>query len=71
MYPAPPKICTASVVTFMAMSLAKHFAIDALAENDLNAASVRQGLYVMPLFRKTELSDAELDAIAAYLTRKR
>jgi mono/diheme cytochrome c family protein len=32
---------------------------------------VRQGLYVMPFFRKTELSDAELDAIAAYLTRKR
>ena len=31
---------------------------------------VRQGLYVMPFFRKTELSDAELDAIAAYLTRK-
>jgi len=32
---------------------------------------VRQGLYVMPFFRKTELSDADLDAIAAYLTRKR
>ena len=31
---------------------------------------VRQGLYVMPFFRKTELSDADLDAIAAYLTRK-
>lgn len=30
---------------------------------------VRQGLYVMPFFRKTELSDADLDAIAAYLTR--
>jgi mono/diheme cytochrome c family protein len=43
--------------------------------SDLEAAYikqvVRQGLYVMPLFRKTELSDAELDAIAAYLTRKR
>jgi len=38
MYPAPPKICTASIVTFIAMSLAKHFAIEALAENDLNAA---------------------------------
>lgn len=32
---------------------------------------VRQGLTVMPLFRKTELSDADLDAITAYLTRKR
>jgi mono/diheme cytochrome c family protein len=32
---------------------------------------VRQGLTVMPLFRKTELSDADLDAIAAYLTRSR
>jgi mono/diheme cytochrome c family protein len=31
---------------------------------------VRQGLYVMPFFRKTELSDADLEAIAAYLTRK-
>ncbi len=42
---------------------------------DLNATYikqvVRQGLYVMPLFRKTELSDADLNAIAAYLTRKR
>ena len=32
---------------------------------------VRQGLTVMPFFRKTELSDADLDAITAYLTRKR
>jgi (+)-pinoresinol hydroxylase len=32
---------------------------------------VRQGLYVMPFFRKTELSDADLNAITAYLTRKR
>ena len=32
---------------------------------------VRQGLTVMPLFRKTELSDTDLDAITAYLTRKR
>jgi (+)-pinoresinol hydroxylase len=42
---------------------------------DLNAAYikqvVRQGLYVMPFFRKTELSDADLNAIVAYLTRKR
>jgi mono/diheme cytochrome c family protein len=32
---------------------------------------VRQGIAVMPPFRKTELSDADLDAIVAYLTRKR
>ena len=41
---------------------------------DLNPAYikqvVRQGLYVMPFFRKTELSDADLNAIVAYLTRK-
>jgi len=30
---------------------------------------VRNGVTVMPIFRKTEISDAELDAIAAYLTR--
>jgi mono/diheme cytochrome c family protein len=30
---------------------------------------VRQGVYFMPTFRKTEISDADLDAIAAYLTR--
>lgn len=30
---------------------------------------VRNGLTVMPNFRKTEISDSELDAIAAYLTR--
>jgi mono/diheme cytochrome c family protein len=30
---------------------------------------VRNGLSVMPNFRKTEISDAELDRIAAYLTR--
>jgi (+)-pinoresinol hydroxylase len=32
--------------------------------------TVRHGVTVMPPFRKTELSDADLDAIAAYLTRK-
>ncbi len=32
---------------------------------------VRHGLTVMPPLRKTELSDADLDAIVAYLTRKR
>jgi mono/diheme cytochrome c family protein len=30
---------------------------------------VRQGVSFMPQFRKTEISDAELDALAAYLTR--
>ena len=32
-------------------------------------AFVRHGVLFMPSFRKTEISDAELDAIAAYLTR--
>jgi mono/diheme cytochrome c family protein len=33
---------------------------------------VRKGVSVMPFFRKTEISDAELDALATYLsTRKR
>ncbi len=31
---------------------------------------VRKGVSVMPFFRKTEVSDAELDALAAYLSRK-
>lgn len=30
---------------------------------------VRHGVSVMPQFRKTEISDAELDALAAYLSR--
>jgi mono/diheme cytochrome c family protein len=40
---------------------------------DLTAAgiktAVRSGVYIMPRFRKTEVSDAELDSIIAYLTR--
>jgi mono/diheme cytochrome c family protein len=40
---------------------------------DLPAATVkfwvRHGLSVMPQFRKTEISDAELDALARYLSR--
>jgi mono/diheme cytochrome c family protein len=32
---------------------------------------VRHGSGVMPFFRKTELSDADLDALGAYLARKR
>ena len=42
---------------------------------DLTAVAVktfvRQGVFSMPPFRKTEISDAELDALAAYLTGKR
>ena len=30
---------------------------------------VRHGISVMPQFRKTEISDAELDALAAYLSQ--
>jgi hypothetical protein len=30
---------------------------------------VRNGVYLMPRFRKMEISDSELDAIAADLTR--
>lgn len=37
---------------------------------DLVKFYVRQGITIMPFFRKTEIDDAELDAIAAYLTRK-
>jgi mono/diheme cytochrome c family protein len=32
---------------------------------------VRAGITIMPFFRKTEISDAELNAIASYLTRTR
>jgi mono/diheme cytochrome c family protein len=38
---------------------------------DLIRAVVRNGITVMPQFRKTELSDGQLDAIVAYLTRPR
>ena len=34
-------------------------------------SSVRNGVSVMPRFRKTEISDADLDAMARYLTRKK
>ena len=30
---------------------------------------VRKGVSIMPMFRKTEISDAELDALAYYLAR--
>ncbi len=32
-------------------------------------AFVRHGVSIMPFFRKTEISDADLDALAAYLAR--
>lgn len=32
---------------------------------------VRNGLFGMPITRKTEISDAELENVVAYLTRKR
>ena len=32
---------------------------------------VRQGIKVMPNFRKTEISDTDLEALAAYLTRSK
>jgi mono/diheme cytochrome c family protein len=32
---------------------------------------VRKGVSVMPFFRKTEISDAELDALAAWLSRQK
>jgi mono/diheme cytochrome c family protein len=35
---------------------------------DLVKAAVRTGVSVMPFFRKTEVSDADLDALAAYLS---
>jgi mono/diheme cytochrome c family protein len=34
---------------------------------ELTRAFVRTGVSVMPPFRKTEISDADLDALAAYL----
>lgn len=41
------------------------------ARDDLNPAMVRyfvrHGILTMPSFRKTEITDAELDALAAYL----
>ena len=44
------------------------------SRTDLSAAGiraiVRSGVGSMPPLRKTELSDADVDAIAAYLTRK-
>jgi len=33
--------------------------------------AVRRGTSIMPFFRKTEISDADLDAITQFLTRRR
>jgi mono/diheme cytochrome c family protein len=37
---------------------------------ELTRAFVRNGVSVMPPFRKTEITDAELAALAAYLAPK-
>lgn len=37
---------------------------------ELTKQFVRTGVSVMPFFRKTEISDAELEALAAYLAKK-
>lgn len=36
---------------------------------DFIKVNVRKGVSVMPFFRKTEISDQDLEALAAYLTR--
>lgn len=38
---------------------------------DLTRYYVRNGVSIMPPFRKTEISDADLDALAAYIARPR
>jgi mono/diheme cytochrome c family protein len=60
--------------TIAAAALYKNAKPAVLAERtDLSAAgikaAVRGGMFVMPRFRKTEVSDADLDAIIAYLVR--
>ena len=60
--------------TISAAALYKGSKPAVLAERtDLTAAgiktAVRSGVFVMPRFRKTEVTDAELNAIIAYLTR--
>jgi mono/diheme cytochrome c family protein len=37
---------------------------------ELTRSFVRTGVSVMPPFRKTEISDADLEALAAYLAPK-
>ena len=31
----------------------------------------RNGISIMPMFRKTEVTDSDLEAVVAYLTRRR
>jgi mono/diheme cytochrome c family protein len=38
---------------------------------DLTRYYVRNGVSIMPPFRKTEISDTDLDALAAYIARQR
>ena len=38
---------------------------------ELIKTAVRQGLPIMPPLRKTEVTDADLDAVIAYLTQKK
>ena len=60
--------------TIAAAALYKNGKPAVLAERtDLTAAgvktAVRNGMFVMPRFRKTEVSDADLEAVIAYLVR--
>jgi mono/diheme cytochrome c family protein len=60
--------------TIAAAALYKNAKPAVLTERtDLSAGgiktAVRGGMFVMPRFRKTEVSDADLDAIIAYLVR--
>ena len=60
--------------TISAAALYKGSKPAVLAERtDLTPAGIRSvvrtGMYIMPRFRKTEVSDAELDTIVAFLTR--
>ena len=61
--------------TIAAAAIYKSSKPSVLAERtDLTPAgirtAVRSGMFVMPRFRKTEVTDAELDAIIAFLTRR-
>jgi mono/diheme cytochrome c family protein len=61
--------------TISAAALYKGARPAVLAERmDLTAAgiktAVRKGAYIMPMFRKTEVTDADLEALVSYLTRR-
>ena len=62
--------------TISAAALYKGAKPAVLAERtDLTAdgikTAVRKGMFIMPRFRKTEVTDADLQTIIAYLTRRR